>query len=52
MSDDREWVEQKWEEINARANKAQKDLNEAERMAKQLLVDLEFLNIMFEEDLL
>lgn len=52
MSDDREWLEQKWEEINARAEKAQRDLNEAERMADQLLVDVEFLQIMFEENLI
>lgn len=50
--DDRDWIYEKWEEINSRANKAQEDLNAAEVMAKQLLVDLEFLNIMFEEDLL
>ncbi len=52
MSDDREWIEQKWEEINARAEKAQADLHEAERMANQLLVDVEFLSIMVEEDLI
>lgn len=52
MSDDREWIYEKWEEINARAEKAQADLNEAERMANQLLVDVEFLSIMVEEDLI
>ena len=50
--DDRDWVYEKWQEIDASANKAQADLNEAEAMANKLLVDVEFLRIMFEEELL
>lgn len=50
--DDNDWVYEKWQEINARASKAEADLNHAEEMAKQLLVDMEFLRIMFEEELL
>jgi hypothetical protein len=52
MHEDNEWIYEKWEEINARVNKAQEDLNEAERVANQLLIDIQCLTIMFEEDLL
>jgi hypothetical protein len=52
MHEDNEWIYEKWEEINARVNKAQEDLNEAEAVATQLLVDIQFLTIMFEEDLI
>jgi hypothetical protein len=52
MHEDNEWIFQKWEEINARVNKAQEDLEEAERIANQLLVDINFLSIMFEEDMI
>lgn len=50
--DDRDWIYDKWQEIDARADKAAADLNKAEELAKQLLVDMEFLRIMFEEELL
>lgn len=50
--DDREWVYNKWNEIDARADKAAEDLNNAEKLAQQLIVDMEFLRIMFEEELL
>jgi hypothetical protein len=52
LMNDNDWVYEKWQEINARANKAEADLNNAEEMAKQLLIDMEFLRIMFEEELL
>ena len=50
--DDHDWVNDKWEELEARATKAQEDLNQASQKLNQLAVDLEFINIMFEEDLL
>ena len=50
--DDRDWVNDKWEELEARADKAQETLNEATQKLNQLAVDLEFINIMFEEGLL
>lgn len=50
--DDHEWVYNKWNEIDARVNKAENDLRNSERLASQLLIDIEFLRIMFEEELL
>lgn len=50
--DDRDWVYNKWNEIDARVNKAQDDLDKSEKLAEQLLIDMEFLRIMFEEELL
>ena len=52
MNEDREWVYNKWAEIDARVNKAEEDLHRSEELAKQLLVDIEFLRMMFEEDLI
>jgi hypothetical protein len=52
VNEDREWVYNKWAEIDARVNKAEEDLHRSEELAKQLLVDIEFLRMMFEEDLI
>ena len=50
--DDHDWVNDKWDELEARADKAQETLKEASQKLNQLAIDLKFINIMFEEDLL
>lgn len=49
---DGDWIHSKWEEINERVEKAEQDIDEAEALAKKLLIDIEFLRIMFDEDML
>lgn len=50
--EDNSWLSDEWDALEARATKAQEDLNQASQKLNQLAVDLEFINIMFEEDLL
>lgn len=50
--DNGDWAYEKWEEISNRVDKAERDINDAETLAKKLLVDIEFLRIMFDEDML
>jgi hypothetical protein len=50
--DNGDWIHEKWEEISNRVDKAERDINDAETLAKKLLVDIEFLRIMFDEDML
>lgn len=52
MENSSEWIHEEWKQIDARVAKAEYDLNQADALAKKLLVDMEFLRIMFEEDLL
>lgn len=50
--EDSEWIHNEWEAISDRVAKAERDVDEAEKLAKKLLVDIEFLRIMFDEDML
>lgn len=48
---DAEWIYNQWDRIDERVNKVEQDIAQAEQLAEKLLVDIEFLRIMFEEDL-
>lgn len=50
--DNGDWLHDKWQEISNQVDNTEREIDEAEVLAKKLLIDIEFLRIMFEEDML
>jgi hypothetical protein len=47
-----EWIHDQWESIDARVESLSKKIDDSIARAEQLLVDIEFLRMMLEEDLI
>lgn len=50
MENSSEWIHNEWQSIDARAEKAAKDLAEASRRLDALMTDIEFWNIVFDSE--
>lgn len=46
-----EWIDSEWEAINDRVEALDEKLKDNLARTEQLLVDIEFIRIMFEEDM-